>query len=328
MPATRKHTTYFCRSAILNGFAATVSRLGGQPGRYLQEQGLPLSALSQQDLLLPTRDVLALFSDTAMALDVEDLGLRLAQIRPFSTMGPISLAMREQTSVGAALGSLAENVHIQAQGISLRVIEEGNLVFLSPVIDAAVGGPRQQPVELMLAALCSLLRQFLGLQWKPHTVLFMHKAPEQSARHLEVFGSEPLFNCDRNALVLPRDVLSHPITNSDPVFAKQLDQFLSSMDQRTSGGATSNTRELIAQLLPQGLASVDAVAACMGITRRTLHRLLSREGTSYRELLQETRYQQLQDFQEAGNLQQQEIADRLGFLSSSAFSRWKRTTIS
>ncbi len=325
MPADLKRATYLCRSAILNGFADTVAGLGARPEAFLRQQGLPANALSEQDLLLPTRDVLSLFDATAKALQVDDFGLRLAQVRPFSTMGAISLAMREQTSIGDALASLADNIHIQAQGLSLAMSREGNLAFASPIIDSAIGGPTRQPIELMLAALCLLLRQFLGERWQPHTVMFMHKAPGHSERHREICGSEPLFNCDRNALVMPATELSHPIANSDPVFAKQLGDFLSSIDHRDRQSVSAQTRELIAQLLPQGRASADVVATRLGITRRTLHRQLSSEGTSYRELLQDTRCRQLEAFQAAGNLQQQEIADRLGFLSASAFSRWKRS---
>ena len=82
MPADRKHPSYLCRSAILNGFADTVGSLGGQPDAFLRQQGLPVNALSEQDLLLPTRDVLSLFGATAKALEVDDFGLRLAQVRP------------------------------------------------------------------------------------------------------------------------------------------------------------------------------------------------------------------------------------------------------
>ncbi len=324
MPSRRQHNTLLCRSAILNGFSESVIELGHVPATFMHRHNLPVAALSEQDLMLPVRQVLALFNETANALDVEDLGIRIAEARPFSTMGPITLAMRERTSIGDALASLADNIHIQAEGVSLLLNEEGNLLFVSPVIDAEVGGPTRQPIELMLATLTSLLRQFLGPRWRPHTVMFMHKAPATTARHRSVFGSEPLFNCDRNALVLQASDLSRPIANSDPVFAQQLQQYLSSMDRTSGADIASQTRELIAQLLPKGQATADAVAACLGTTRRTLHRRLTAQDTSYRELLQQVRREQFQSLVKAGNLQQQEIADKLGFLSASAFSRWKR----
>ncbi len=325
MSLDSKPVNYLCRSAILNGFADTVSSLGGQPEVFLRRHGLPGNALSEQDLLLPTRDVLMLFEETARALEAEDFGLRLAQVRPFSTMGAISMAMREQTSIGDALASLADNIHIQAQGLSLALTVEGNLAFASTVIDGNVGGPQRQPAELTVAALCFLIREFLGSRWQPHTVLFMHKAPRSTQRHRVLFGAEPLFNCDRNALVMPDNVLTHPIANSDPVFAQQLGHFLSSIDQLDRKDTASTVRKLIMQLLPQGLASADVIATRLGIDRRTLHRKLSREGTTYRQLLQDMRCRQLNSLLESGNLQQQEIADRLGFLSASAFSRWKRS---
>jgi AraC-like DNA-binding protein len=323
MPGRNSPQTPLSRSAILNGFAETVISLGGQPEDLLKQAKLPPDALLEQDLMLPTGEVLALFDDASRILGEEDFGLRIAQARPFSTLGAVSLAMREQSSVGAALASLADNVHIQAQGVSLLLIEEGNLLFACPTIDSEIGGPTRQPIELILAALCSLLRQFLGAHWQPHTVMFMHKAPLQTRRHREIFGSEPLFNCDRNALVMPKVELEHSIANSDPVFASQLDQLLGLIQPKSGADVTSLTRELITRLLPQGNASADAVARSIGTTRRTLHRHLAREGTSYRVLLEETRRNQLGYFQREGNLQQQEIADRLGFLSASAFSRWK-----
>ncbi len=87
----------------------------------------------------------------------------------------------------------------------------------------------------------------------------------------------------------------------------------------------ATVRDLILALLPTGTCTIDRVAAHLGMSRRTLHRRLAAAGgASFTQLLDETRLGLARKYLAAGRYSLTEIAERLGYGSLSAFSRWRR----
>src|SRR5262249_35393943 len=82
-------------------------------------------------------------------------------------------------------------------------------------------------------------------------------------------------------------------------------------------------RHSMLALLESGQCSAEAVAAELGIHRRTLHRMPEREGTSYLALLQDLRRELAGQYLQ-GRMPVAEVAAWLGFGDATAFSRWCR----
>jgi AraC-like DNA-binding protein len=78
--------------------------------------------------------------------------------------------------------------------------------------------------------------------------------------------------------------------------------------------------------LPDG-PTEQGVARTLGMSRSTLHVALSREGATYRGLLNGTREELARGYLEAGRYTNKEIAFLLGFADATTFSRaFKRWT--
>jgi AraC-like DNA-binding protein len=80
-------------------------------------------------------------------------------------------------------------------------------------------------------------------------------------------------------------------------------------------------RELLVDALEAGEPDVDAVADELAISGRTLQRRLRDEGTSFREVLATTRRDLAEALLATGVGSVTEIAHRLGFSETAAFSR-------
>jgi len=76
--------------------------------------------------------------------------------------------------------------------------------------------------------------------------------------------------------------------------------------------------------LPTGSCNVEAVAPQSGVTRRTNHRQLEREGLSFSQLLNQIRRELAQRYVEHGGRPLDQIGAMLGFGQASSFSRWCR----
>src|SRR5690606_4145779 len=84
---------------------------------------------------------------------------------------------------------------------------------------------------------------------------------------------------------------------------------------------TSRLRSWLIDKLSAGEPSQQAAAKAMGMSLRNLQRRLAEDGTTYREVLSETRRELACSYLEEGRLSVTEIAFLLGFSDTSAFSR-------
>lgn len=313
------------RSAILTGFADVVGAAGGNPLALVHAAGLPGEVLRNPDLRVPTLQVLSLLEASARAIGCYDLGLRIAAHRGFATLGPLGLAMREQANVRGAIALLAENLWAQSEGLVVSLEEaEGIGVLVLTIPNPPQGGARQAS-ELSLASMTRLLRRLLGPHWRPEMVLFRHPRPADYAPHVRLFGLAPLFAQERDALVLLQRDLDAAIPDADPDAAAQLARFLALEAGSRAHSTADRVRRIVALLLPRGECRIERVAAQFGVDRRTLHRRLAAEGTSFRELVAAERASLAASLL-AGGRSKTEVAGLLGFASLSAFSRWRRLT--
>ena len=94
--------------------------------------------------------------------------------------------------------------------------------------------------------------------------------------------------------------------------------------------ASEEVQEALFELLPSGRARVSDVASELGIGSRTLQRRLASEGTSWLELLNQTRERLARHYFESTDLSPTEISFLLGFADPNslfrAFHRWTGTT--
>lgn len=318
---------FFTRSASLDGFAQLVSELGLDPLALVREIGLPPACLNEPDLKISSGKLFALFELAAERSGASDLGLRLAAARDFATLGAVGLVMREQPTVRKAMQALASHVWAHSEGLSLQIEEADGIAILAPLIMQESSGPANQATELTVARIVRLMRRFLGASWVPEMVMFRHARPDGVASHTRLFGRLPLFGQERSAVVALSTDLDCAIPGADPNVASQLVRYLEFVAGSRDASHAERVREVINVLLPRGQCRIDVVARHFGVDRRTVHRNLGREGTSFTSLLEQERRDLAQAYLADCNRSLTEIAEMLGFSCLSAFSRWKRKAL-
>ena len=93
-------------------------------------------------------------------------------------------------------------------------------------------------------------------------------------------------------------------------------------DDITYSGTVAAALEGIMLGLPAGRASIESTAHTLGINLRTLQRRLKLANTSYSELLERVRAQQVSKHLANRRLRLTDVADVLGYSSLGAFTRW------
>jgi AraC-like DNA-binding protein len=312
---------------MLRVCAEALERQGIDVASFLNGLSVERSALDDVDGRVPLDVDLALWDAAPVLSRDDDFGLHAAeQLRP-GAFDVLSYTLSSSSSVGEAFRRLVRYnrvLHDVAQMDLVVAPEQARIEFsLTPE-----GTPRHQ-AEFSFTVFLSFCRKGTGVDVTPLRVEFSHPAPADTSEHKRIFRAPLVFGKSPNALVLPPRVLDLPLLGANPglsaVLARQVEDLLAGLPSGET--VLTRVRRLIAAELCGGAPTAEIVARRMRTTPRTLHRWLSAEGTSYRELLNGLRRDLALRYLAQDRLAIGEAAYLLGFSDASAFHRsFKRWT--
>ncbi|MEU8527334.1 AraC family transcriptional regulator [Streptomyces sp. NPDC048629] len=312
------------RTAALSGYVELCRSLGVDPQELMTRVGLDTAALAAQDRWVSGAATVELLELSAAASGHEDFGVRMAQLRRFSNLGPVSLVVREEPDVRSALGLLIRHQHMYNEVLHARLSEGDGLATLKVDLRLGEAIAARQATELAVAAFLRILREFRATGWQPLSVWFTHPAPADTATHRRFLGPRVEFGREFNGIVFYADDLDAPNAMADPLLLEYARRYFEAIAVPRDTTVADQVRELIEVLLPSGRCSIEQVARSLGVDRRTVHRHLAASGETFSSLLNATRTHLAEQFVANPRRSLTEIAELLGFSSLSAFSRWFR----
>ena len=313
---------HLIRGACLTDYVDVALSVGLEPYRMVEAAGLPRASLNVPDLKISLPAFIHLLETSAKAAKIDNFGLRLSEKRLLSNLGPVGLMVREQPTVRKAMEALAHHIGLHSDGITLRIEERDGLVVLNPVVSTRRSVPMRQAAELSVGVLFRILRICLGGAWKPRFVSFTHNPPKSLDVHLRILGSHVKFDQTCNAIICRLRDLEKPMPASDPVMARYIKQYLEFIGERTTATTKDKVREFVSMLLSASCCSIEHIAECMGVDRRTIHRRLRREGTTFSSIVEDVRTEIVGRYLGDPTRPISLMAQMLGFSAQSAFSRW------
>ena len=311
------------RSASLNNYLEVTRSLGLNPLPLLHEVGISASDLANPDTRIPLEAVVKLLDNTARAAGAEDFGLRMAERRRLSNLGPLALLAYVETTVREALFALIRYLPLQTDAISIKIEESRGVAVISEEHKHVSYLANRQEIELSIGVLYRVLQGFLGdAAWRPQSVCFTHAAPGDLSTHRRVFGARVDFDSDMDAIVCRSTDLDRPIPTADPVTAAHLHRFLSTITDPLDAALATQVRQLITAQLPTGSCSAETVAHQLGLPPRSFFRKMAQQEASYADILDEVRGELAMRYISNPERPLTEVSGLLGFSGLSAFSRW------
>jgi len=245
----------------------------------------------------------------------------MAETRTLSILGPIGLLVREEPTVRHAIQSLAKYIPLHNEAIVLHFDEIADQAVVSLELHLARQQAFRQGVELSIGVLFRILQSMIGSDWRP-IVCFTHEPPARRDVHHRVLGSRVDFRCNYNGIIFPSRELDLPVPEANPIFADHARRYLQLLMDRSGPTLEGKVRELVRAQLPSGRCTVERLAHQVGLDRRTLHRKLAQERTTFDAILHSLRSELAVRLLQNRNANLDVAADMLGFSSTSAFSRW------
>jgi AraC-like DNA-binding protein len=315
---------YFIRSGSLTGFPEVARKSGLDPTRLMREFGLPRGCLGEPDAMVPIEPVARLLEAAAERSGIETFGLSMAEARKVSSLGPLGMFAREQPTLRDAIGALAHYARLLNESLSVSLEERSEVAILREELLVGEDVSVRQARELAVGLSFKLMRSFLGPDWQPQVVCFVHDAPRDAGPHARFFGRDVQFSADFNGIVCLRRELTVVNPHADPTIAKYAKQLLDSRKAPEGEGFESQVRQLVVMQLSSGQCTVERVAQMLRVDRRTIHRRLLEEGANFSEIVDSVRRELVGRYLADRQRSLTQISSLLGFAAPSGFSRWYR----
>lgn len=316
-------------SKIVQEHRVALTSIASAP-HLLGAAGLDAEAIARRAGLKPHS-----FDDPLRTISFQEMGrylgecTRATQDEGFSlrvglTEGPAALTTlgfvaMNTPNVRGALTTLAKYLHQYAGDIS--VTQENGLalftyVFHYPQIEGA-GYISDAAMGLAIA----FLRALCGPSWSPVEVRFSRQVPFKPGDWKRDVQAPVYFGAEQNLIVFSARWLEHSIERADPDLRRLLLDKVAELEVKGGQDFPAHVGAIIRASLLAGDASLDHVAGRLALSSATFKRRLQANGTSYTELIDQTRMEMASQLLKNSRATMTQIAEILGYAHSSTFSR-------
>ena len=297
---------------------AVLRCLGYDAEAVLRDAGFSLALFESCDAQIPFRAQCELIERCARAVGCPHLGLLVGARCQLRALGALGLLQKYSADVGGALLGLIRFQRYQVAGGEIALREAGDEVFLSYRVGDV--GARDHLENIVVSAMCTVLRVFLGAAWNPSRAAFSYPAPRDCAPFHQFFSCPVAFSSSASGLVFGSSHLQRRLEHYDPdlcdYLCRQLEQFAPVGEK-----IAVQVLKLLQAAMPSGVVRSEQIADLLGVHQRTLHRRLRDCGTSFQELLDQARYGLARRLLDETPMTVGKVGEALGYSEPSAFVR-------
>ena len=283
----------YCKAVSLRTLPEFIRELGGQPEHLFAQAGLNMAHVNSHNYY-DWEKLCNLFTLIEHTLDEPQFGIKFAYKVPrdFLNSGPMLLiaalvpTMRDFFNLSATYQKLHINSYTYGyvENFDTNEVEtEFQIHPLSP--------PCHQFTEHVMAMFILLLRQHLG-ECNFKRLSFQHKAPADLSWHEKTFRCPIEFNAENNVAFMPLEFLdiklSGKLQKLQPIVKTYLDRKIIKTPLFETSMAHTVER-LLPTIFGLRKSSMIDVADILDISPKKLQRLLSDEGVTYSDILDNVR---------------------------------------
>jgi AraC-like DNA-binding protein len=254
------------------------------------------------------------------------IGLHFSRVHTLLDSGMVGYTILSSDTTGEAL---AQRIRFSPLlrpyfGLQLQVVDDdvAELVVLERDPPGLGRPAREFSMEQELASWVATSQRALGPGQYMRAVYCAYPDPMLHDRYREVFGCPVHFDQPQSRVQFARSLLEQPLAHAHSeaheLCKAQCEALLAQM---TGGRDTTTALRRLLLRRPRKLPDLPDAAAALHMSERTLRRHLRDEGTSYTQVLSETRMLLARDYLRTTGLAVADIASVLGFADESSLSR-------
>lgn len=309
------------RATSLSGYPQLVTELGGSLDELLHAAGIRLADIGAYEVFVPYRSLILAVETAATSTATPDFGRRLALRQGIEILGPVGVAARTAATVGDAFAIVETFLAAYSPAISARIIPgtEGPESFYAFEILIERPPPHAQTIELSLGVSLGVLRFLFGSPYPPLSVHLPHEPLTPTRDYLAYFGCRPYFAQPLAGFTFRTADLARPL-HQDDLAHQAMVHYLTGITAQQPG-LTHSVRNLVRQLLPTGTASLDLIAAQLGLHPKAVHRRLATEATTFQALVDDVRREAAERYLRDTDISLSHLTRELGYAEQSVLTR-------
>lgn len=294
----------------------------------LKKAGIPPEALSQPEFCLSPSQELGFTTAVYTALNRPEMGLLIGPRYHLSSYGMLGLAAMTSSTLEQCCSVMLEHITLTWTYFKTIIYSEGETSYVEMHETRDLGDCLRYMIDRDLTAVYAIAKEALERDIEPQRVEFKYPTPANTQAYRDAFGCPVDFGADRNRISFNLQWMLHPLPKAEAetsrIFLAQCQTISQELGKHYS--FTEHVRYALLNSSNQS-PSLEAVAKQMNTTPRTVQRKLASEGIRFQNLLNNVRASLSCEYLRTSALSIEEIAARLGYNDSAAFSnafkRWK-----
>lgn len=302
-------------------FWRAFSEAGVKPAAILRQARLPATLHLKPQALLTTAQIFAIYK--AVEVLADDPGFAIRFVKAFDRSGhqPAFLAASYAADYRDALARIDRFKRLSTCE-KFVLIEKGNVLTVSKEWPYSAEPEPALSIDVSFAFLVELGRKGTGQRITPVRVELARPGP-RSKDHEDFFGCPIRYGAKKNLLVMRSGDLDLPFPGHNKEFLDLLTPALAAARMDLEAGSTfsEQVKVVLKRSLASGRPDVVKIARDLGTSERTLQRRITEEGTTFRELLADTRRELAEHLLSDRSIAIDEVAILLGYRDTSSFYR-------
>jgi len=315
-------------SGAATRMACTKLRAAGVPlAPLLEKAGLTPADVEDTSRRIEVSTQVKFLKIAADALQDDLLGFHLSQGFELREAGLLYYILASSESFADAMSNGQRYTRIVNEGIEIKYEASGAVLTMAYAGVERLSDRHQ--FEFWLYSIVRMCRQITGTRLAPRQFSFRHSGEATPPACRAFLGCDVTYGANADEIVFPALVKTLPIVGADRYLHEMLVQYADEAlanrtPERTS--VRSKVEHTIGPLLPHGKAKASTVAKELGVSHRTLARLLATEGQTFSGILDQSKADLAKSYLTHGDLSISQIAWLLGYREVStfthAFKRW------
>lgn len=292
----------------------------------IEEAGIDPNAATDPDAMVPLSATFQLFENAARKAGNDAFGLEFGSSLPVNISGALAHLTLNAPDLRAYCKDTVRFLGLVAIGYTARFEENATLSFITFDIPVLYG-PHTQFVDVIFAIMAGRLRHVAKDPSLPIYVGLERQPPVNIAAFQRLYDQTVRFGQSANRIGLQTRILSRPLPAADPELYRIVREHAEARIERHEKvqSLVMSVADYIVGALQHGEVTLAGAAQSRATSPRALQRELEKAGTSFRDLVEDTRMRLARHYLISTALPLTEIAFLLGFSELSAFSRAART---
>jgi AraC-like DNA-binding protein len=292
---------------------------GCDSAALLSEAGFDTGSLDDPAVRCPLTQTARLWRVAVAATGDPAFGIKVASHIKQTTFHALGYGLSASSTLKEAFERVQRYCHVASDAIEYEFSRSGAEYHfvIEPAAEVA-----DESVDALVAAYLRMCRSLMGHDYSPVRVEFRRAPPAKIEDFQRLLRAPLQFGAARTRLVFDAGAIERRLDGGNPELARHHDaialQYLSQIER---DNIQARVRDLLTRRLSHGEPSQEDVAELLNMSARTLQRKLGDEGTTYKEILDETRRVLALAYLSAPRHTVSDVTYLLGFSAGSSFTR-------